>query len=325
MTVNHELQTEATRFVNIRLVDSQQVTSFTPMKKRSTYGPSRLPVPRNWVTDLDDYLSALSAAGRPASTTGLRRSHLSRMARGLGGSPRTVTGTQLVGWFAAQTHWRAETRRGYRSSARKFFGWALETGRVPVNAALDLDPVKPGKPAPRPLPDAAWDTAMGTANARDQLILRLGAECGLRRAEVAQVHTTDVTQGVGGWQLLVHGKGDKQRIIPIPDDLAELIQAGAPGHTPERSAFGAVGFLFPGADNGHLSPRWVGKLATRALPGIWTMHKCRHRFAAKVYRGSRNLRALQMLLGHASVATTEIYTPVDDDEIRAAMMFASAA
>ncbi|OBK04066.1 recombinase XerD [Mycolicibacterium fortuitum] len=54
------------------------------------------------------------------------------------------------------------------------------------------------------------------------------------------------------------------------------------------------------------------------------MHTLRHRFATRAYRATRNLRAVQMLLGHASVATTQRYLAVDDDEIRAAMMGAAA-
>lgn len=57
---------------------------------------------------------------------------------------------------------------------------------------------------------------------------------------------------------------------------------------------------------------------------MWTLHKLRHRFASKAYRGTRNLRAVQELLGHANVAITERYTAVDDDEMRAAMMAAVA-
>ena len=59
-----------------------------------------------------------------------------------------------------------------------------------------------------------------------------------------------------------------------------------------------------------------------ALPDNWTMHTLRHRFATRAYRGTRNLRAVQVLLGHESIATTERCCAVDDSEIRAAMVAA---
>jgi integrase len=58
------------------------------------------------------------------------------------------------------------------------------------------------------------------------------------------------------------------------------------------------------------------------MPEGWTLHTGRHRFATRAYRGSRNLRAVQALMGHSAIATTERYLAVDDDEIRAAVMSA---
>lgn len=153
-------------------------------------------------------------------------------------------------------------------------------------------------------------------------MLRLAGQVGLGRAEVAQVHTCDLTTGAGGPQLLVHDKGGKLRVVPLADDLADLIALGAPGHSPEIAAYGVEGWLFPGDDNGHLSPVWVGKLVAVGAAGYLDDHTLRHRFATRAYRGSGNLRAVQTLLGHSSVATTERYTAVDHDEVRAAMMAA---
>lgn len=145
-------------------------------------------------------------------------------------------------------------------------------------------------------------------------MLTLAAEAGLRRAEIARVHRCDLTRGPAGAELLVHGKGGKLRVVPIGDDLAAAIEKGVDQiDIPD-------GWLFSGTDDGHLLPRWVGKLMAGALPDHWTAHTLRHRFATRAYRGSRNLRAVQTLLGHSSVATTERYTAVDHDEIRAAAM-----
>ncbi|MGV0838418.1 tyrosine-type recombinase/integrase, partial [Mycolicibacterium thermoresistibile] len=247
---------------------------------------------------------------------------LSHLARDAGVSPQALTTHQLLAWFGDHPHWSVETRRSYRNTAVSFFGWAHRAAHLPTNPASDLPVMRPSSPSPRPAPDAAWRAAPRAASPRVQLMLRLAAGAGLRRAEVATVHTRDLTTGPGGAVLLVHGKGDKQRSVPISDDLAHLVAAGAPGHSPEMAAYGTSGYLFPGDDDGHLSPRYVGKLMAQALPDHWTAHTLRHRFASRAYRGSRNLRAVQTLLGHSSVATTERYTAVDDDEVRAAMLAA---
>jgi len=153
-------------------------------------------------------------------------------------------------------------------------------------------------------------------------MMRLAAEAGLRRAEVARISTRDLVGDVDGAQLVVHGKGGRQRVVPIMETLAEKIRQGAAGHTPGAPA---SGYLFPNGRRGdsHVCERTTGQLVSDALPDGWTMHSLRHRFATRAYRGTRNLRAVQALLGHASVATTERYTQVDPDEIRAAMRSAS--
>ncbi|QPL15254.1 tyrosine integrase [Mycobacterium phage Peeb] len=286
---------------------------------RNTPGPAPVPAPRDWMQILDDYLDSLAAAGYPSTTRATRAAHIRRIARGLGVSPENVTGASLVRFFAEQEHWARETRRGYRNTCVSFFGWACREGRIPTDPSADLPSIKPAPPAPRPAPDRVYRAALMAADARVMLMLRLAAELGLRRAEVAQVSTSDLTEAFDGYVLVVHGKGGKNRTLPVSDELAELIARGAAGHTDGAPA---TGYLFPGDDAGHLSPRWVGRLCGDALPDGWTMHKLRHRFATRAYRGSRNLRAVQTMLGHASVATTEIYTAVEDAEVRAAMMAA---
>ncbi|WP_238589691.1 tyrosine-type recombinase/integrase [Mycobacteroides abscessus] len=290
------------------------------MTARATSGPPPLPVPSEWQPLIDRYRLALQAVGYPKTTIGTRMSHMGRIARSMGVPPEAVTDDLLELWFARQTHWAPETRRGYRTSATKFFGWAHAAGHLPIDASAKLPSVKPGVPTPNPAPDRIWKEALLAADPRTTVMLHLACSAGLRRAEVAQVHTEDLREGFSGYQLLVHGKGAKDRLIPISDELAAMILAGPGGHTPGH---GNHGFLFPGADGGHLSARWVGKLCAAAMPGVWTMHKLRHRFSTRAYQRTRNLRALQQLLGHASVATTQIYTAVDDDEMRETMLAAS--
>lgn len=294
-----------------------------PIVNCPTGGPAPLPLPELWRPLVMGYLDWLAAIGRPRSTQNTRRSHLGRMTRALPANPFDTTPTDVSDWFSKQIHWGIETRRGYRNTVVGFFRWCWTEGRLPDDLGAQLPTVKAAAPAPRPAPDRVWAaTCLASDHPRVTLMLRLAVEAGLRRAEVAQVSTDDLIDGFDGAQLIVHGKGNRQRLIPITDELADAIRAGAPGHTP-----GSVdtGWLFPGNEDGHLSARYVGKLCAQAMPGVWTMHSLRHRFATNAYRGTRNLRAVQMLLGHSSVAVTERYTAVDDREIRAAMEAAACS
>lgn len=81
-----------------------------------------------------------------------------------------------------------------------------------------------------------------------------------------------------------------------------------------RRQEGPNGWVFPGNVNGHLSPRWVGTLATRVLPEPWTLHTLRHRFATVAYNaGTKDLVAVQHALGHKSITTTQRYTQTSLD------------
>lgn len=279
-------------------------------------------VPPQWLALIALYAESLRAIGRPPTTIGLRKAQLSQMARALGCPPSEVTEDHILWWFGSKV-WEKETRRSYRSAVRGFFAYLYEHGDIESDPAAKLKPIAIDTPQPRPAPDYAWDIAIRDATARVDLMARLAGEAGLRRGEVARVRTEDLDYSGAGPRLLVHGKGAKDRLIPISTTLADRIRAGAAGHTPGAPA---KGWLFPTVrlTGDHLSPAAVGDLVSEVLPDGWTMHTLRHRFATRAYRATRNLRAVQILLGHASIATTQRYLAVDDDEMRAAMLGAAA-
>lgn len=261
------------------------------------------PIPAAWSAALDDFCDALRAGGAPATTIGTRRNHLRRVARQLGGTPFEVDGDRLVSWCGRQD-WAVETRRGYRQSLIAFYGWAVAAGRTSANPATALPKVRAAVPSPRPAPEIAYREALARADDRALLILRLAAEAGLRRAEVAQAHSRDLIEDLEGYSLIVHGKGGRQRVVPLTNELAAAVRARGRG------------YLFPGRDNGHLSPRWVGKIVTLLLPGESTMHQLRHRFATRAYSVDRDVFTVQELLGHASPATTRRYVMVPRSALR---------
>jgi site-specific recombinase XerD len=91
--------------------------------------------------------------------------------------------------------------------------------------------------------------------------------------------------------------------VPLPDDLAEEL-------------LNYDGYIFSGQIDGHLSAAYVSKLMSRELDGA-TGHQLRHRYATRAYQlGGNDIRAVQELLGHASVATTQIYTAVQPESLR---------
>jgi integrase len=264
-----------------------------------------------WDEAITAYRSYLSAIGRPRTTIDLRRHQLGHLGRSINLPPARITEADLIDWFSRQD-WSAETRRSYRSGIRGFYGWAVKHGVAEVNPAADIPQIKVPPAQPRPAPEDIYRRALAGADARVTIMLRLAAEAGLRRAEIAQVHTRDLRHGPGGAQLLVHGKGNRERLVPITDSLAGVIAGGSR-------------WLFASERGGHLSPSYVGELCSAALGDGVTLHQLRHMFASRAYRGTRNLRAVQGLLGHANVAITERYTACDDSERRLAMIAASVA
>lgn len=264
-------------------------------------------LPAGWGRPLDAWCDRLRAAGRTAQTVGLRRAHLAQLARAIGGTPATLTAEELVGWAASKS-WSRESRRSMRSSLRGFFTFV---GRPEL---LEAMPVVPAEiPSPRPAPDDALAVALRCADDRTRLMLRLAVELGLRRGEIARVHGDDVGADLLGPTLRVRGKGERVRELPMPEGLAAEVRLRA-----------GRGWLFPGADGGHLSAKWVGTLMARALPAPWTAHTLRHRFASRAYGATADLMAVSRLLGHASVATTQRYVATDRGRLRQVMEAAAA-
>lgn len=258
-----------------------------------------------WGLAIEEWTRFALAQGWASSTIRTRRDHLHLYARRLGvPDPWAVEPEQLVAWFARQP-WRQETRRAHRSTLRSFYGWAAREGLVATSPALALPRVRPAVPSALDCPDDAYVAALARADVRTRLMIRLGAEVGLRRCEIAALWPErDLVRDLAGWSLEVQGKGGRLRVVPISEGTAA-----------ELHALGA-GFAFPGNDNGHLSARWVGTLVSRALPGRWTAHSLRHRFAQRAHEVDRDLTVVQELLGHASILTTRVYVRTPKDRLR---------
>jgi len=265
---------------------------------------------QGWESAVAGWTDWLTAAGASRETIRVRRGVVRSIARrSLAIHPATVTTEQLVAICAAQS-WSNDHRRSVRTAMTAFYEWAVPNGFADDNPAAGLPAVPESTPRPRPATDSIWFDLLAAAPPRERLMARLAGEAGLRRAEVAKVRRADLIEDLMGWSLIVRGKGDKQRLVPLTDSLVAAIRSYDTGYSPK-------GYLFPGQIDGHVSPGHVGVLISRLMPEGWSMHKLRHRYASRGYAGTKDIRAVQEALGHASVATTQRYTAVTSREVRA--------
>lgn len=260
-----------------------------------------------WRSAIKAWTNWYAAGGAPRTTIELRTYQLSRLAKHFSEQdPWTITTDELAAWLA-EHQWSRETLRSYRAALRGFYGWAHASGLIEQDPARLLRRVPATIGVPRPAAETVINDALRRADERAWLMLMLGSRHGMRRGEIARVSTRDLQVDEHGWSLIVHGKGGKDRVVPLMPDVARMIRDAQPG------------WVFPNGMGSHLTPAHVGVIVRRALDGVATAHQLRHRFATRTYQATKDIRAVQELLGHASVATTQRYTKVADNALRAAV------
>jgi Site-specific recombinase XerD len=283
-----------------------------------------------WAVAIAMWITYLKAAGRTPSTIRLRGYYVERFARyagPLGLGPVDVRLSTLAE-FLAYEGWGGEARKSARAGLVSFYGFLVDDDQLAeaANPTRKLPRVSVDLALPRPAPDAVFQQALWFADDKQELMLMLAGYAGLRREEIAQVHLSDFDWETG--ELLVHGKGRKERRVPIHPDLGRAVR-----RVIERRSRGKVGrgfrlyvqgigpdsYLFPGK-HGHVSADNVGRTLARLLPGIWTGHTLRHRFGTKAYAAERDIRAVQELLGHSKPETTARYTQVPTEAKAAAVL-----
>ena len=209
------------------------------------------------------------------------------------------------------------------------FGRFLEReGRGKVGALSAIRAPKIGKSLPKPVPMAAAkrfadaDERAGEQRdpwiwARDAAVMALLYGSGLRISEALGLKRREVPLPGEGDVLVVTGKGNKTRMVPVLQNVLALVQdyvAVCPHPLPPE------GPIFVGARGGPLSPRIIQLTMERlrgvlGLPDSATPHALRHSFATHLLSRGGDLRAIQELLGHASLSTTQIYTGIDSERL----------
>lgn len=255
-----------------------------------------------WQECIDNFAISQRAGGARETTIRTRREHIEWLARRVGCGPWDVTTEMLIN-LVGQQQWKPETRRSRRASFLEFYRWGKRTKRTKTNPAKELPKIRAEIGAPRPANSKDVDFAMVVADERTLRILRLAYEYGLRRGEIVLVHDHDLVDDLVGTSLVVHGKGGKDRIVPLLDDFARELKRACNG-----------GWAFPGQIDGHLSARRVGELGTEVLPS--GLHSLRHSFGTRAYAKEHDLLAVQELLGHSTPTTTRRYVKTPPDALR---------
>ncbi len=226
--------------------------------------------------------------------------------------------------FVAQLHARGLSGRSLArvlSAWRGFYRWLGLRGEAPQNPVAGIRPPKSPKALPRALsPDEAnallEPTGDELLDLRDQAIFELFYSSGLRLAELDGIDVNCLADVAAG-EIRVLGKRGKTRIVPVGAKAREAIAAWAARRGEFVKAANAdETALFLGRNGRRLSARAIqSRLKRRALllglPMHVHPHMLRHSFASHVLQSSGDLRAVQEMLGHASIASTQVYTHLD--------------
>ncbi|MEE6389788.1 tyrosine-type recombinase/integrase [Microbacterium paraoxydans] len=263
------------------------------------------------------------------------RSDLRDLGASVGGGPVDLIDLEMLRewlWQATQRGDARATLARRAATARAFFGWAREQDIVPVDPSLRLVAPKRAKTLPTVASKDAMSellerhrqaAASGDPVAlRDHAVLELLYGAAVRVAELCGLDIDDLDLDRG--TARVRGKGDKERVVPFGaparDALTAYLRRARPALLARSGAASPAVFL--GRRGGRVGPRTVYEVVARALApvvGAETVgpHALRHTAATHLLDGGADLRAVQEILGHASLGTTQIYTHVSAERLTA--------
>jgi integrase/recombinase XerC len=239
----------------------------------------------------------------------------------------------LRSWLARQqVTGRSRTTLARRATAvRVFTAWLARTGRIPVDVGASLRSPKPHQALPpvlrqdeaRELIDAATRLADdgSPTGLRDVAMLELLYATGVRVGELVGLDIDDVDRSRN--VVRVFGKGRKERTVPFGNPAAAAVDAWLQRGRPRLAVPGAGAALFVGTRGRRIDQRAVRTLVHRRIADVEGApdigpHGLRHTAATHLLEGGADLRSVQELLGHASLATTQLYTHVSTDRLRQA-------
>jgi integrase/recombinase XerC len=270
-----------------------------------------------------DYLDALKHQRRLSPATLSNYARALELLLGLHKKPLQSLEPAEVRRAIAQLHAKGLSPRTLAlvlSAWRGWFRWLARHRGFPVNPVVGIRAPKAARPLPKALSVEATQRLLDTGSdtnptaLRDRAMFELLYSSGLRLAELVGLDVGDGRLDLRQAEVTVTGKGSKTRTVPIGAKAREALQAWLAVRSQVASASQKA--LFVGARGKRISPAVVGaRLAAWArasgLSEHVHPHMLRHSFATHLLQSSQDLRAVQEMLGHASISTTQVYTHLD--------------
>ena len=231
---------------------------------------------------------------------------------------------EYLAWLA-ERGLAASSRARSLAAVRSFYRFFLLEGRIGQDPSEYLEAPRGWKKLPRYLSGEEVERLLAHPNRgtrlglRDTLLLALLYDCGLRVSELAALRLEQLD--LESWLIRVRGKGGKERFVPFGEEARAAILSyltRARGLSPRA---GGNGHLFPGARGGHITRQRAWQIVKAHLAGAGVArsvspHTLRHSFATHLLDNGADLRAVQLLLGHADISTTQIYTHLSQERLR---------
>jgi integrase/recombinase XerD len=245
--------------------------------------------------------------------------------------PLDATPDALRAYIASLRHLGMAARTSARrlSAIRQFFRFLLAEGRRADDPSSVLDSPKLDRPLPKILSQDDVAALIAAAHRRDaaeglrlSALLELLYATGMRVSELVSLPLAAVERDPEA--LIVRGKGDKERLVPLGEPARDAILAWLGARAGGLKPGQASPFLFPSrSQEGHLTRQRFAQLLKELAveagldPQRVSPHVLRHAFASHLLAHGADLRSVQLMLGHADIATTQIYTHVLDERLRA--------
>jgi len=235
----------------------------------------------------------------------------------------------LLGYFAhrhGEAHrLKASSHARLLSSLKRFYGWMVRERRVVVDPTVRIDPPKLPPRFPKSISEADVEALLAAPDVRsplglrDRAMLELLYATGLRVSELVGLKSLQLGLDMGVVRVL--GKGSKERLVPMGEVAVDWIERYLASARPVLIKGALSDAVFVTQRGGPLTRQafWyvIRRYAARAMPGrALSPHTLRHAFATHLINHGADLRVVQMLLGHADISTTQVYTHVARERLK---------